>query len=80
MRNGPCDCEMAELFNAPGQTDARDRFGARIIQPGADENKNLAAYRELSAMNFFRADSPPLLRMQGEKDTIIPVQHRRYIK
>jgi hypothetical protein len=32
----PGRCEKTELFNAPGETDARDRFGARVIKPGQE--------------------------------------------
>lgn len=77
---GPCDFEKTELFNGPGQTGVRDRFGARIIKPGADEKTKLAAYREVSPVNYLRADSPPLLMMQGDKDPTIPDHHARYMK
>jgi acetyl esterase/lipase len=77
---GPCDFERTELFNGPGQTGIRDRFGARIIKPGADEKTRLAAYREVSPVNYLRANSPPLLMMQGDKDPTIPVHHAPYMK
>ncbi len=77
---GPCDFEKTELFNGPGQTDVRDRFGARIIKPGTDEKIRLVAYREVSPVNYLRADSPPLLMMQGDKDPTIPVHHAHYMK
>ena len=31
-------------------------------------------------MNYLRPDSKPLLMMQGDKDTTIPVHHARYMK
>ena len=77
---GPCDFEKTELFNGPGQTDVRDRFGARIVKPGTEEAKKLAAYREVSPVNYLKADSPPLLMMQGDMDTTIPIHHARYLK
>lgn len=77
---GPCDFERIELFNAPGETDARDRFGARILRPGADDATRLAAYREVSPVNYLRAQSPPLLMMQGDLDPTIPVHHAHYMK
>lgn len=77
---GPCDFEKTDLFNGPGQTGVRDRFGARIIKAGADEKTKLAAYREVSPVNYLRSDSPPLLMMQGDKDTTIPVHHAHYMK
>lgn len=77
---GPCDFEKTELFNGPGQTGVTDRFGPRIIRPDADEKAKLAAYREVSPVNYLRADSPPLLMMQGDQDPTIPVHHARYMK
>ena len=58
----------------------RDRFGSRILKPGADEKIRLAAYREVSPVNYLRPDSPPLLMMQGDQDPTIPVQHAHYMK
>ncbi|MEY4384977.1 MAG: Carboxylesterase NlhH [Verrucomicrobiota bacterium] len=77
---GPCDFEKTELFNGPGQTGVRDRFGPRIIKSDADAKAKLAAYREVSPVNYLKADSPPLLMVQGDKDTTIPVHHARYMK
>ena len=77
---GPCDFEKTELFNGPGQTGVRDRFGARIIKRGANKKNRLAAYREVSPVNYLRADSPPLLMLQGDKDPTIPVHHAHYMK
>lgn len=77
---GPCDFEKTELFNGPGQTGVRDRFGGRILKPGADEKTKLASYREVSPVNYLRPDSPPLLMMQGGLDTTIPVHHAYYMK
>jgi acetyl esterase/lipase len=77
---GPCDFEKLDLFTPPGGTGVRDRFGARILKRGADETTKLAAYREVSPVNYLRPDSPPLLMMQGDKDPTIPVQHAHYMK
>lgn len=77
---GPCDFEKTELFNPPGETGVRDRFGPRIIKPGADEKTKLAAYREVSPVTYLKPNSPPLLMMQGDKDPTIPVHHARYMK
>lgn len=77
---GPCDFEKTELFNPDGRAGFRDRFGARIIKAGADENTKLATYREVSPVNYLRSDSPPLLMLQGDKDTTIPVHHAHYMK
>lgn len=77
---GPCDFEKMDLFTPPGGSDVRDRFGSRILKPGADEKTKVAAYREVSPVNYLRPDSPPLLMMQGDKDPTIPVQHAHYMK
>ncbi len=77
---GPSDFEKTELFNGPGQTGVRDRFGARIVGPTAKPETRLAAYREVSPVNYLRPDSPPLLMMQGDLDTTIPVHHAHYMK
>lgn len=77
---GPCDFENTDLFKGPDQTTNPDRFGARIISATADAKARLAAYREVSPVNYLRADSRPLLMMQGVNDPTIPVQHARYMK
>ena len=60
--------------------DFRDRFGPRILPPGADPKDTLRLYREMSPVNYLKADSPPLLMIQGDKDTTIPVKHAYYMK
>lgn len=77
---GPCDFEKVDLFNHNDREDFRDRFGPRIL--GADkkaENK-LELYREMSPINYLSKDSPPLLMIQGDKDTTIPVKHAYYMQ
>ncbi len=77
---GPSDFEKTELFNHDDRADFRDRFGARIL--GADHNADtkLKRYREMSPVNYLKPDSPPLLMIQGDKDTTIPVKHAYYMK
>lgn len=77
---GPCDFEKIELFTPPDGNAVRDRFGARIIKPGVDDKTKLTAYREVSPVTYLRADSPPLLMMQGDQDPTIPVHHARFMK
>lgn len=77
---GPCDFEKIELFTPPGGKGVGDRFATRIIKTGADEKTKLAAYREVSPVNYLRAKSPPLLMMQGDKDPTIPVHHAHHMK
>lgn len=77
---GPCDFEKTELFNHDGRADFRDRFGPRILPPGSDPKDTLRLYREMSPVNYLKPDSPPLLMIQGDQDTTIPVHHARYMK
>ncbi|MBK1832197.1 alpha/beta hydrolase [Verrucomicrobiaceae bacterium R5-34] len=77
---GPCDFEKTELFNHDDRPNFRDRFGPRIIKPGTDPKEKLQLYREMSPINYLKKDSPPLLMIQGDKDTTIPVKHAYYMK
>jgi acetyl esterase/lipase len=77
---GPCDFEKTDLFNHDGREDFRDRFGPRILGPDSDAANKLLRYREMSPVNYLRQDSPPLLMIQGDKDTTIPVKHAYYMK
>lgn len=77
---GPCDFEKTELFNHNGREGFRDRFGPRILKPGHDPENKLALYREMSPITYLKAGSPPLLMIQGDGDTTIPVHHAHYMK
>jgi acetyl esterase/lipase len=77
---GPCDFEKMELFNPDGRADFRDRFEPRIVMSGTDPKDKLQLYREISPVNYLKADSPPLLMIQGDKDTTIPVKHARHMQ
>ena len=72
---GPCDFEDTQLFNHNDREDFRDRFGPRILPPTAQPEDKLALYREMSPVNYLKANSAPLLMIQGDKDTTIPVKH-----
>jgi acetyl esterase/lipase len=77
---GPCDFEKMDLFTPPGETDVRDRFGARILKAGIGSDGKLDAYREVSPVNYLSPESLPLLMIQGDKDTTIPVHHAHHMK
>ena len=77
---GPCDFEKTDLFTPPGQATARDRFGARILKAGIEPEDKLAAYREVSPINYLGPASRPLLMIQGDMDTTIPVHHAHHMK
>lgn len=77
---GPCDFETVRLFNHDDRPGFRDRFGPRIL--GSDKvtpEEKLDLYREVSPVNYLRRESPPLLMIQGDKDTTIPVKHAEYM-
>jgi len=77
---GPCDFEKVELFETSDTTKNPDRFGPRILKPDTNPKDKLAMYREMSPINYLRTDSPPLLMIQGDKDTTIPVKHAYFMK
>lgn len=77
---GPCDFEKTDLFNHDNRKNFRDRFGARILKPDSKPEEKLALYREMSPINYLNKNSPPLLMIQGDGDTTIPVKHAHYIK
>lgn len=76
---GPCDFENINLFNHDDRPDFRDRFGPRITgdNPVPEEKNRL--YREMSPVHYLKKDSPPLLMIQGDQDTTIPVKHARHM-
>ncbi|MEN8774371.1 MAG: alpha/beta hydrolase fold domain-containing protein [Akkermansiaceae bacterium] len=79
---GPCDFEDISLFNHDDRPNFRNRFASRILgetELSAEEKTYL--YREMSPIAYLKKDSPPLLMIQGNKDTTIPVKHaHRMIK
>ena len=77
---GPCDFEKIDLFRRDDGKAVKDRFGNRIVSGDLTPEQKLAAYREVSPVNYLRADMPPLLMMQGDKDPTIPVYHTYYMK
>lgn len=77
---GPCDFEKTDLFNHDNRADFRDRFAARILGSDSGPMDKLARYREVSPVNYLSKDSQPLLMIQGDKDTTIPVKHAHYMK
>jgi len=77
---GPCDFEKTDLFNHDDRADFQDRFGPRIVGGNPDEAERVKLYREMSPVNYLKTDSSPLLMIQGDKDTTIPVKHAYYMK
>ena len=77
---GPCDFEKTDLFNHDDRADFRDRFGPRILGSNSDPDSKRKLYREMSPVNYLSSDRPPLLMIQGDRDTTIPVKHAYYMK
>lgn len=77
---GPCDFEDMDLFNHDDRADFKDRFAARILGPQSQASDKLSRYREVSPVNYLTSDSPPLLMIQGDRDTTIPVKHAYRMK
>lgn len=77
---GPCDFEKVDLFNHDDRANFRDRFGPRIVGSEKDPDTKLALYREMSPINYLKPQSPPLLMIQGDKDTTIPVKHAYHMQ
>jgi acetyl esterase/lipase len=71
---GPCDFQDEQLFNHDDRVNFKDRFGGRIMAGGAKPEEKEKRYREMSPVTYLTKDSPPLLMMQGDKDTTIPVK------
>ena len=77
---GPCDFEDEQLFNHDDREDFRDRFGPRILGKDSKPEDKLELYREMSPINYLSKNSPPLLMIQGDKDTTIPVKHAYHMQ
>ena len=77
---GPCDFEKIELFNPDGRPKFHDRFKSRILPPNSPVTDKLKLYREISPVTYLSKDSRPLLMIQGDNDTTIPVQHAHYMQ
>ena len=77
---GPCDFEDMSLFNHDDRPNFRDRFGPRILMKNTKKEDVLPLYREMSPINYLTKSSPPLLMLQGDSDTTIPVKHAYYME
>ena len=71
---GPCDFQDPQLFNHNDRENFRDRFGPRIMGGKGKAEDKEARYKEVSPVSYLSKDSAPLLMIQGDKDTTIPVK------
>jgi len=77
---GPCDFRDPQLFNHDDRADFQDRFGPRIMGGNAKAEEKKSRYKEMSSISYLTKDSPPLLMLQGDKDTTIPVKHAYHMQ
>ena len=54
--------------------------GPRILKPGTNPKDQLTLYREMSPVQYLSPTNPPLLMIQGDKDTTIPVKHALHMQ
>ena len=71
---GPCDFQDIQLFNHDDRENFRDRFGARIMGKNSNPEDKETLYQEMSPVHYLSEESSPLLMIQGDKDTTIPVK------
>lgn len=71
---GPCDFQDIQLFNHKDSPTFRDRFGPRIMGKNTKPENKIELYKEMSPVSYLNENSPPLLMIQGDKDTTIPVK------
>lgn len=77
---GPSDFVKIDLFNHDNRANFKDRFAARILGSKTGPQDKLSRYQEMSPVNYLSKLSPPLLMIQGDSDTTIPVKHAYYMK
>lgn len=77
---GPSDFEKISLFNHNDSPNFKDRFGPRITKPNTKLEDKLLLYREMSPVHYLTKNSAPLLMIQGDRDTTIPVKHAYYME
>ena len=77
---GPTDFSDVELFKTNDASKTPNRFGARITGTAAGYAENPKAYEEMSPYHWIKKESPPLLLMQGDTDSTIPLAHAPHLK
>lgn len=77
---GPSSFEDVNLFNHDNRKNFKDRFGGRIMRSTDKEKDKNKLYAEMSSVNYLKTDSPPLMMIQGDRDTTIPVKHAYHMQ
>lgn len=71
---GPTD------FTDPALFGGKDRFAPRISPKKEAYAADPKPFEEMSSYFWMRKNSPPLLLLQGDKDTVIPMAHATHLK
>ncbi|WP_160167091.1 alpha/beta hydrolase [Rhodopirellula baltica] len=77
---GPTDFTDIELFKTDNASKNPNRFAARITGTAAGYAEDPKAYEEMSPYYWIKNDSPPLLLLQGDTDSTIPLAHAPHLK
>ena len=77
---GPTDFTDVDLFRTDLSDKKPDRFGVRITGSTRGLMENPKAFEEMSPYHWIDKDSPPLLLLQGDTDTTIPLAHATHLK
>ena len=77
---GPSDFRDMNLFNHDDRPDFKDRFGPRITPQPVTPLEKLERYAEMSPITYLTKGDGPLLMIQGNNDTTIPVKHAYHMK
>ncbi len=77
---GPSDFTDVALFATDDESKNPDRFGERITGGEGGYAENPKAFEEISPYHWLTKESPPLLLLQGDGDTTIPLAHATHLK
>lgn len=77
---GPTDFTDSTLFETDFSDKNPDRFGERIGGSGQSYADQPAAFEEMSPFYWLQSDSPPMLLIQGNRDSTIPLAHALHLQ
>ena len=77
---GPTDFTDSTLFETDFSDKNPDRFGERIVGSGKSYADQPKAFEEMSPYYWIRPDSPPMLLIQGNRDSTIPLAHAIHLQ
>ncbi len=77
---GPTDFTDSKLFETDFSDKNPDRFGERIVGPGQSYADQPEAFEEMSPYYWIQPDSPPMLLIQGNRDSTIPLAHALHLQ